>query len=101
MRLVLEHDYDVITGVVVRREATKPGDGVLFPVQHRLRGAGFASDLHVFHTRDAARAAIFVDHFPKAVSDEFDLLRSKFGPEISANFGRRWNGDLTVGVSHW
>ncbi len=96
----LHHDHDGVTRVIVRREAAKPGDGVLLPVQHRLRGAGFACDLHVFHTRDAARAAVFVHHFPKAVSDDLDLLRSKFVPEISVHFGRRRNGDLAVGIQH-
>ena len=86
--------------MIVRREAAKPRDGVLLPVQHRLRGAGFACDLHIFHPRDAARAAVFVDHFPKAVSDDLDLLRSKFVPEISRELWASRNGDLAVGVQY-
>ena len=98
MLSALDHDGNRVTRVIVGSKAAKPGDGVLLAIQHRLRGAGLARDLYVLQAPDAARAAIFVDHFPKAVPNDLDFIRRKIVPEIGAHFRRRRNGDLAVVV---
>src|SRR6266446_1925137 len=87
----LDHDRDHILRFIIRREANKPGNRVLFALGHRLRSAGLARDLHTAQARFTTRAALFINHFPKTAPGQFDLFSLEIKTKIPANFRRRGN----------
>ena len=89
----LHHDRDGVTRVIVRREAANQAMVSFFPFSIACAVPVLPATCTSSHTRDAARAAVFVHHFPKPRLTSLDLLRSEIVPEIG---GELWASSETA-----
>ena len=87
-RSTLHHHCDHIFRMIEWRETHKPGNVFLVATLGGLRSASFPSHHHIFQTRSATGASIFVNNFPKAFADKLDILRRYFPPQIGSDSRR-------------
>ena len=86
----LHHGHDDVFGMIVRREAAKPGDVLFLAALGGLRRAGLgrhhrALDLALAAGAAASGAALLVHHFPEPVPHDFDVLLLHFRAQVAAD----------------
>src|ERR1043165_5806361 len=97
-RGALHHHCDDVLRMVIWSETSEPRHVFLLSTISGLRSACFPRYHPIFQTRSAACAAIFINDLPKALANQFDVLRGDFLAQVRSH-PRRWRSDLRQEIS--